>query len=191
MKNQTKERIADALIESAKKQNIESIHVTDLCQKVGCSKQTFYNHFLDKYDVISWIFAKTVYTYDPSGECYYSLEALEKALNAIWENRNFFRVAFLSEGQNALRDYILQKDVEFNTQILCEVYQLTTLNEQLLFSVKYHLYGCLGYIKEWLVSNSTISPKELAELEYRYMPEELKKAWASKPKNGQHLRSFI
>ena len=59
--------------------------------------------------------------------------------------------------------------------------QLEKLDEQMVFMLKYHIYGCLGYVTQWLRSDSPVTPKELEELEYRYMPDELKKAWAVKP----------
>ncbi len=180
MINKTSELIAQVLVELAKTKEIEKIQVVDICLRAGCSKQTFYNHFRDKYDVVSWLFSKSAYRIDPSGECYYSVENLESALQAIWDHRDFFRVAFISEGQNSLYEYIVRRDMEFNGEIMLRAFHLEKLDEQMIFLLRYHIYGCLGYVTEWLKSDTPVTPKELAELEYRYMPEELKKAWAAR-----------
>ena len=71
--------------------------------------------------------------------------------------------------------------MEFNGEIMRRAFQLEKLDEQMIFLLKYHIHGCLGYVIDWLKSETPVTAKELAELEYRYMPEELKKALAVKP----------
>lgn len=137
--------------------------------------------FRDKYDVVAWIFSQYSYIPDPSGNCYYSLSALEKSLRAILEHRDFFRVAFASDGQNSLYEYIVQRDIAFNGEILRKAFHLQELDEEMLFMLKYHIHGCLGYVADWLSSDNPISPKELAGLEYKFMPEEMKTAWQQTP----------
>lgn len=180
MKNHTEDLIAEALMEMAKTKELENIQVVDICRRIGCSKQTFYNHFRDKYDVVAWVFSKNAYLRNPAEDCYYSLDALTDSLAAIWDNRDFFRVAFISEGQNSLYEYIVSRDIEFNGTILLKALHLEQLNDEMVFLLKYHIHGCLGYVSDWLRSENPISPRELAELEYEYMPKLLKNAWAVK-----------
>ncbi len=181
MKNETKEKIADALMQEARYKEIGRISVTEICRKAGCTKQTFYNHFCDKYDAVAWIFSQSAYRIEQDPDHFYTLDMLEKSLTAIWQKRDFFRVAFASEGQNSLREYIHQRDVAFNRSILCKAEGITEPASRQMFALKYHSFGCIGFVKEWLESEHPVSARELAEMEYRYMPAELKKAWAARP----------
>lgn len=53
--NKTKQRLADALMEIAQKKSISKITIREIAEKCDVSSQTFYNHFVDKYDLVLWI----------------------------------------------------------------------------------------------------------------------------------------
>lgn len=54
MKNQMKDLIADAFLALARQKSIDKITVKDLVDHCGISRQTFYYHFQDIFDVIEW-----------------------------------------------------------------------------------------------------------------------------------------
>ena len=51
-----KERLSVALLELVEKQSLESITIKQLLSYTHISRQTFYNHFLDKNNLISYIY---------------------------------------------------------------------------------------------------------------------------------------
>ena len=51
----TKRVIIDSFKELASKKNTSDITVKEITDKCGLKRQTFYNHFKDKYDLIKWI----------------------------------------------------------------------------------------------------------------------------------------
>ncbi len=51
---ETKMCILRSLIEIGKKKPLDSITVSELCSKANITRQTFYHHFIDKYDAIQW-----------------------------------------------------------------------------------------------------------------------------------------
>lgn len=48
----TKKVIIDSFKELASKKNVSDITVKEITDKCGLKRQTFYNHFKDKYDLI-------------------------------------------------------------------------------------------------------------------------------------------
>lgn len=54
MRNQMKELIADAFFALAQKKDIDKISVKDLVETCKISRQTFYYHFQDIFEVIEW-----------------------------------------------------------------------------------------------------------------------------------------
>ena len=51
-----KEILANGLLDLCHKKDLSQITVKDLLETTGVSRQTFYNHFLDKNDLIQYIY---------------------------------------------------------------------------------------------------------------------------------------
>lgn len=56
MTNKTKDQLSHNFLILLKTKGIEEISVSELCKKSDISRETFYYHFQDKYDLISWIY---------------------------------------------------------------------------------------------------------------------------------------
>ena len=54
--NQTKQAFGDALKELLKTQPFEKVTVSSICEQANMKRTSFYYHFLDKYDLVNWIF---------------------------------------------------------------------------------------------------------------------------------------
>lgn len=55
----TKKKLSDALIELLEEQNYDDIKISDLCQRAGVSRATFYNNFNSTDDVMNYYFFLT------------------------------------------------------------------------------------------------------------------------------------
>ena len=42
--------------EGINEQSFEKISVSDICERCGMNRKSFYYHFKDKYDLVNWIF---------------------------------------------------------------------------------------------------------------------------------------
>lgn len=51
---ETKLAIIEAVIAVGKRKGVTAMSVRDICAETGISRQTFYRHFLDKYDALNW-----------------------------------------------------------------------------------------------------------------------------------------
>ena len=56
MASSTKKALADALKKMMAVKPIDKITVNDLVETCGVSRQTFYYHFNDVYDLLEWVF---------------------------------------------------------------------------------------------------------------------------------------
>ena len=54
MKN-NKQLLANALIEICNIKPLDKITVTEITKKAGLTRQVFYHHFLDKYELAKWV----------------------------------------------------------------------------------------------------------------------------------------
>ena len=57
MPNRTKEMLAESLMKLLARRTLDKITIQDIVDDCGYSRQTFYYHFHDIYDLIDWIFA--------------------------------------------------------------------------------------------------------------------------------------
>ena len=54
----TKRKIADCVKQLMRRQDISRITIQDVMEATGMSRQSFYYHFKDIYDVLEWIMEK-------------------------------------------------------------------------------------------------------------------------------------
>ena len=58
MENQdrTREKLARAIKEEMERAPLDKITVTQIVERAGVTRQTFYRNFQDKYDLVNWHF---------------------------------------------------------------------------------------------------------------------------------------
>lgn len=59
-KEGARERITHACLELLNTTSLESLRAQDIMVKAGVSRSTFYRLFLDKYEVVNWVYQKQV-----------------------------------------------------------------------------------------------------------------------------------
>ena len=107
MADHTKWRFANTLIEMMLHQPFHKITVKDICDQCQERRQTFYYHFRDKYDLVTWIyFQDASHIIDANKEESWDI-VLEKIFENMIERKTFYQNAFEENGQNALIDYLV------------------------------------------------------------------------------------
>lgn len=111
-----KKELASTLKELSKTQPLSSITVSSLTKACGVSRGTFYYHFIDIYDLIIWTFQNDVIVplqrhirAHSQGEW----SGITKyCLQRMYDDKDFYCQAARLEGQNCLKDYMLEKNLE-------------------------------------------------------------------------------
>ena len=101
-----KYRLAAAMKKCMERMPVEKVTVKEIVEECGTTRQTFYRHFLDKYDLINWYFDKILsesFKHMGTGETVY--ESLVRKFRFIEHERLFFDAAFRYDDQNSLRDH--------------------------------------------------------------------------------------
>ena len=103
---QMKYRLADAMKQCMAKMPIERITVRQIVELSGTTRQTFYRHFQDKYDLINWYFDKIlIESFHQMGEGSTVYESLVKKFEYIRMEHLFFKAAFKNDEQNNLKEH--------------------------------------------------------------------------------------
>ena len=105
-KEEMKMLLAEALKQCMRKVPLEKITVTQIVRTCGTTRQTFYRHFQDKYDLVHWVFDQILMqSFAHMGEGKTVYEALVNKFTYIREELIFFQAAFRCDTQNSLREH--------------------------------------------------------------------------------------
>lgn len=171
IKNSTKQAFADALKSLLAAKELSAVRVQELCRICGAERPTFYYHFRDKYDLVSWIYEQDLQkSIRLSGERYGRAQ-LEQLLLILQADQNFYRKAFHDSGQNALLSYILQSNIRMAREVLQDSHALDNLTRQDEFQIRVYTYAWCGCLQDWASGRYEFSAAEYAALMYRSMAD--------------------
>lgn len=170
----TKKYICDALLELMKEKHFDKITVRDIVTQAQIARSTFYVHFENKFDVISW------YCHD------HAAKLLQKASNKNWYELSLQLTRF-SEKNKFFFKCMYQKDSSQSYTSYEEAYMYTFLKKEylnhhnkkslstsdhlmILFAVKGHL----NILREWIVKDLPLNHTEISDLSYRLLPNEIR-----------------
>ncbi|MEH7248174.1 TetR/AcrR family transcriptional regulator C-terminal domain-containing protein [Neobacillus niacini] len=170
----TKQIFADTLTNLLKTIPFNRITVQRITDTCGASRQSFYYHFKDKYDLVTWIYktdSDRIVNTSPTASWW---EIISAILEVMEQKRSFYVKIFREEGQNNLIDYLVAYDVELYTRILRERKEVIRLDESLLFSIEYHSYACVHMTKRWIMQYPHKAPKKYAQELLSVMPSNIR-----------------
>ncbi len=154
---------ADALLELCEKKPLKTITVKQLLERTGASKQTFYNRFRDMADLIIWIYEENVVCSfrDAHLECPYYDCALAY-YNNIKKYHRFMKQACAQQGQNCLRDYMIERAIAYDLAWLKAGKGDAALSDAIIFASKYNAIANMGIATEWIMKDMPETPEFIA-----------------------------
>mgnify|MGYP000895434724 CR=1 FL=1 len=165
----TKKAMAESIKELMKQKSLEKITVTDIVQNCGLNRQTFYYHFKDKYDLVSWIYYNEVVltlsqaSTDPDWST-----VILRALNVMKRGKNFYTRALNVTGQNIFYDYFFRETKEMLLKIVNQLADSVKEGHDIkdadkLFIAEFYTYGLVGMIIQWARNGMKEPPNEIAD----------------------------
>lgn len=146
-KDVTKMALAQGLKDLLRMRKLSHITVGDIVRWCDTSRNTFYYHFSDKYDLIHWIFYSETYPIvqearqpDQWGRCFAGI------CRYMYDNRAFYLEAFDYAGQNSLEEYLRRYCCELMSECL-EPEGLQPPEAALLARMAAHAY--VGVLMDW------------------------------------------
>lgn len=166
MANFTERAITDTLKEMLKKHPIDKITVKDLTEACGISRNTFYYHFHDLYEVLTRSFLNEL---DAIVQAHGEEESWEQTfielLGFIYENRVAINHIYWSVDSENL-DRFLSEVVYHYTRDVVEAESGRDRYSERTISLAADFYknALLGAVLGWIESDMKESPQELAHL---------------------------
>lgn len=153
----TKRKIALAFEEVLETSPFEKIAVADITGQASVSRQTFYNHFLDKYDLVNWIYQQLLIS-----------TTRRIGIDLTWEQAVRAKLETMKNNRQFYARILSVKDIEglFNTEakIVYDYYQSNLarlvgkkLNELESYSLMVYCHGATRMTAEWICSGANMS----------------------------------
>lgn len=160
-----KKILANALLNLCQKQSLQSITVSQLLKETGVSRQTFYNHFKDKNDLICYIY--DTYIVPDFDEHHMDIDFYESLLQTfqnIKKYHKFMKQACQIEGQNCLKDYIVEYCQQFDLKWHQNLYGSDPMPDDLKFATIYHANASSSMTLSWILSNMPVPCEEIVDM---------------------------
>lgn len=174
MANSIKLSIADALLSLCEEMPLEKITVSTIVTRAHVGRQTFYNHFMDKNDLIYWIFKRTL-----SGEKELIEHAglyayLTKLYRDAQKYRNFLKEACKQEGQNSLAEAIFNQTYRYYKNYIIKRHGERAITDDLEYALKFNAHGATALYVEWASQGMTGPAEQQARLALACMPQSVR-----------------
>ena len=153
----TKYRLAEAMKECMKTTPVDNITVTQLTELCGVTRQTFYRNFIDKYDLINWIFYTEFVSNIHLEEYKDALQLLEDICDYLYQERDFYRVALKMEGQNSFQEYFSEV-MDPYLKYLAD--QIMGAGKEEAFFLRFFGDAFLMAIIRWVMDENIMQPRE-------------------------------
>ena len=152
--------MAEAFKELVCKKSFQKITISDIAKESAMTRENFYYHFRDKYDLVNWIFYVDFIERMDWSSCRNEWDMLEALCSHFYRERLFYQNALQVEGQNSFREYfcgMLRPVLMLLTQNLVEE------GRKKEFYIAFLCEGVLGELVYWLREGSKITPEEFVE----------------------------
>lgn len=161
-----KHLLAHSLLTLCKNVPLTTITIQQLLNDTGMSRQTFYNHFKDKQDLIQYIYDTYIIPnfHEPTNIDNDFYLSLLSTLQNIKTYHFFMKQACQIQGQNNLTTYIYQHCEDYDMQWHQALYGNLPMPSNLQFAIKYHANASTNMVLSWILSDMPVSCEELAKL---------------------------
>ncbi len=166
VKSKTKQKFLDAFWKIYKKKRIERITIKEICQTAGYNRSTFYEYFIDIYDVLEQIEDKLI----PTKELLPPINimskkygvTLESFIKIYEENREFYSVLLGDNGDPSFATRLKNSTKNLIKEEMKEDIKINSLDFDYL--LEYVLSGMIGIMSYWFKGEKKISLNELISL---------------------------
>ena len=159
--------VIDALLSLVEDEGIplERVTVKRILERSCVSRQTFYNHFLDKNDLICQVYERRmVRAFNEAATGFAYRDELERSLAHMREHGTFLQQAMKMDGQNNLTEHVMRRTQEFDLVWHQALWGDDPMPEELRLATIYHAMASTQMALSWIHSGFPAPESELADI---------------------------
>lgn len=166
MSNLTEKALATALMEELSEKPLDKITVQSLTDKCGLTRNTFYYHFSDVYDLLSRIFLDEIdFLQKKYAENRDWQDELEYGLNYLYAHKAAIKNINESSGKDLISRYINHVANEHSAAVVALQYddpEHSLDSATLMIVAKFYKSALLGALLDWTADGMKDAPSDLA-----------------------------
>lgn len=150
----TKKRIAHSLKKLLQTTSFQKVSISDIMQETKIRRQTFYYHFADKYDLLSWIYNQEI---KENIEGFLDYQHWTKVITHILyyfeENKDFYNNVLKITEQNSFDHYYYEHTYNLLQTIVADLIKENQTQMSLAeidFFCKFYSYAFTGMTVQWI-----------------------------------------
>lgn len=157
----TKIAIAFALKELVKTKALNKITISDITDKCGINRQTFYYHFTDLMDLIEWIIEREADEALKNNTSYDTWqEGFESLLEMLKQDKVFVLNVYHHVSNEYTERYLYKVTYDLLYQVVEEKSRgMVVKDEDKRFIANFYKYGFAGLVSEWIQKDMIDEPK--------------------------------
>ena len=172
--SRTKYLLARVLRDQMKDEPFSQIKVADICERAGITKQAFYYHFKDKYDLAAWAFLQSAPAI-PAGEAY-TPEAAKLQYEYFLTDKDFYWNLYRDPAEYNMFEYLCQYTEQALCSVLMAYRKADALPDEDRWWIHYHSYGVNRMLRDWILGNIGMTPEQFGQFQYDCFSEEFRRA---------------
>lgn len=159
----TKQAIAKAVKELTRKKPFDKISVGEITEECGLNRQTFYYHFQDKYELLSWIYYQEAFLPIMDGISFDNWDERIYCLFDLMKKERYFYVNTIKHASNYFQEYLMKiAETILDEAIGVIDADLDIDEDDRALIVRFYAYGVCGTVVQWATTGMKMEPRELA-----------------------------
>ena len=161
----TKAMIAGTYLQLVQHGNVDKITVKALIDACHISRQTFYYHFRDIYDLVEWACIEDASKALQGKKTYETWqEGLLQIFEAVLENKPFILNAYRCISREQMERFLYQLTYGLIRGVVEEQSRGTAVSEEdKSFIAEFYKYSFVGVMLDWIRQGMTADPRVLTE----------------------------
>lgn len=168
----TQQHIANVTEALLKEMPIEAISVKTIIEASKTSRTTFYRYFMDKFDVITWIYTSEVDQIVAENNSFSTVTL--RIFHFMYARREFFISALSYEQQNSLVEYMAERSMEDCIRTVKDALQTEELPRYMEASIDFFVAGCIRTWQGWASRGMRDTPEFILSVIIDNMPQILR-----------------
>ena len=162
----TKYMISQGVKQLLQTTDFENLSVGEIAKHCHISRNTFYYHFKDKYDIISWIFYTEITPIigDSNGIDNWG-EGLLALCKYMQENKDFYIKVLQVQGQNSFSECLMDFYANLVRNLLLKAKGDQVLDpKQIRIISNFYAFGLTGVVSNWAKSGMKAEPEPVIRM---------------------------
>lgn len=158
--NITKRAISQALKALCREKSFDKISVADIAAACGLNRQTFYYHFQDKYQLLSWIYYNENFALITEDISFDNWDKKMLQMLKIMKKEKSFYSNTLREQEHTFESYLFEMAKALFVEAIDQMDELKQLKDSdKEFDAEFYAFGICGMIISWVQNGMKIPPE--------------------------------